>query len=175
MIVILLFALIALTIIIERIIFYIRTGTWKTQELELFLSGICDKSDAKYKEELEDEMREYFQIYVNKMERGMAFLNGIGNIAPILGFLGTVIGMIDAFAAIAVATTVNAKVVATGIQIALVTTAGGLIVAAPTLAFFHFFNHIIQNIYSQSDEIISRKVSSLPSILNLDQQGVIDN
>ena len=70
--------------------------------------------------------------------------------------------MIEAFAAIAAATTVNAKVVAVGIQIALVTTAGGLAIAVPMLFFFHFFNHIVQKSYTQSDRIIAGLSSSLP-------------
>lgn len=165
MIVIIILGLIGLTIIVERIYFYLKSGLWKKSELETYLSDVVDKSNSRYKEQLDDELRDAFQLYINSAEKGMALLNGIGNIAPIFGFLGTVIGMIGAFAAIAAATTVNAKVVAVGIQVALVTTAGGLIVAAPMLAVFHFFNHLIQNIYKFADEIIFVKTTNLPSIL----------
>jgi biopolymer transport protein ExbB/TolQ len=70
--------------------------------------------------------------------------------------------MISAFAAIAAATTVNAKVVAVGIQVALVTTAGGLIVAAPILFAYYAFIHVIQNRYIASEGIISELSSKLP-------------
>ncbi len=166
MIFILLLGLAGLTIVIERTIYYIKNSTWKKKTLEEYLIKAADRSESKYREQLDDELRDAFQLYVNRAEKGMALLNGIGNVAPIVGFLGTVIGMISAFAAIAAATTVNAKVVAVGIQIALVTTAGGLIIAAPLLASFHLFNHIIQNIYKYADEIIFEKVSSLPSFLD---------
>lgn len=90
-----------------------------------------------------DELREAFQQYLAQMERGLVFLQGIGSLAPLLGFLGTVTGMITAFSAIAAATTVNARIVAVGIQEALITTAGGLIVSVPSTFFYYLFLHII--------------------------------
>jgi biopolymer transport protein ExbB len=165
MVFILILGVLGLTIVIERIVFYIRSGIWKKTELEEYLTRFAGESKSRFREQLDDELREAFQIYINSAEKGLALLNGIGNIAPIFGFLGTVIGMISAFASIAAATTVNAKVVAVGIQMALVTTAGGLFVAAPILACFHIFNHLIQNVYKHADELIYEKTSSLPSML----------
>ncbi len=72
--------------------------------------------------------------------------------------------MITAFAAIAAATTVNARVVAVGIQEALITTAGGLMVAAPTLFFYYLFTHVIQNRYTQAEEAIDALTSGLPRL-----------
>lgn len=157
-------ALFALTIIVERSIFFLKTGVYSRKKLQNYIDQKTANSSAKYKEELEDELQTEVQIYANRMEKGLPLLNGIGNIAPILGFLGTVVGMIDAFAAIAAATTVNAKVVAVGIQVALVTTAGGLAVAAPALTIYHFFVHLIQRIYSRGEEIISEKSKDLPRL-----------
>jgi biopolymer transport protein ExbB len=113
---------------------------------------------------MEDEVRGAFALYASSMERGLALLSGIGNVAPMVGFLGTVVGMIGAFASIAAATTVNAKVVAVGIQMALVTTAGGLIVAAPTLTFFYFITHVIQARYSRAEELASAAAEKLPRL-----------
>ena len=120
---------------------------------------------------MEDDLAKAFQIYTNRLESGLSLLSGVGHLAPIVGFLGTVLGMINAFASIAMATTVNAKVVAVGIQIALVTTAGGLIVAAPTLAFFYLFTHIIQNRYIQSEEHIAEICKGLPKLSAQIQKG----
>lgn len=164
MIPVLLLGLAGTTIIIERIIFFLRTSSYKKEKLKEFLVAKTQQSKAGFAEELEDELRNHAQIYAARMEKGLGLLNGIGNLAPLLGFFGTVVGMIDAFAAIAAATTVNAKVVAVGIQIALVTTAGGLAVAVPTLAFYYFFLHFIQRIYAHSDEIIAENGRSLPRI-----------
>jgi biopolymer transport protein ExbB len=63
----------------------------------------------------------------------------VANIAPLLGFLGTVSGMIHAFEAIAAAEEVSARLVATGIYEALITTAAGLIVAIPAQAAHNYF------------------------------------
>ena len=153
---------IGLTIIIERVIYYFRKDAWTANGLKKRLETIASKSTAKYREELEDELRGEFQVFASSLEKGMGLLSGCGNLAPVLGFLGTVVGMIGAFQAIAVATTVNAKVVAVGIQIALITTAGGLIVAAPILFAFYVFTHIIQNRYILSEEYIAKLSAKLP-------------
>ncbi len=64
----------------------------------------------------------------------------IGAIAPLVGLLGTVIGMIESFDVVAVAGSLgDASLLAGGISKALVTTAGGLILAVPMLLFYHFF------------------------------------
>jgi len=164
MVPLLLLALVSLTIIIERILFYFKNKSWDQAKISEHLNICATDSKAKFKEELEDELRDNVKIYLNKMEKGIVLLNGIGNLAPLVGFFGTVIGMIKAFAAIAAATTVNAKVVAVGIQVALVTTAGGLSVAVPTLAFFYIFIHLIQKISAQSDEVIKYLCRDLPSL-----------
>ena len=77
---------------------------------------------------------------IARSERGLAVLAAISTIAPLVGFLGTVSGMIGAFDAIATADVVNAKVVAGGIKEALITTATGLIVAIPAMTFFQYFS-----------------------------------
>ncbi len=164
MIFLVLLGIAAMTIIIERLIFFTRNRVWKNDEVESMISTVSASSTASYREDLEDDLRGFYQVYVNGVERGLALLSGIGNIAPIVGFLGTVIGMIKAFAAIAAATTVNAKVVAVGIQIALVTTAGGLLVAAPTLAFYYLFTHVLQNRYARMEELISGEIDEKPRL-----------
>jgi hypothetical protein len=63
----------------------------------------------------------------------------IANVAPLLGFLGTVAGMISAFGAIAEAGQVDAALVAGGIKVALITTATGLIIAVPVNIGYNFF------------------------------------
>ena len=164
MIALLFLGLAAMTIIVERLIFFTRNRSWNDVYTEEFLTKVSQNSTAKFREDLEDEMRGVFQLYSNGMEKGLALLSGVGNLSPIVGFLGTVIGMISAFASIAAATTVNAKVVAVGIQIALVTTAGGLLVAAPTLALYYFFIHTIQNRLLAAENVISQECSQLPRL-----------
>ena len=167
MIVLFLLGLGGMTIALERVIFFTRNKVWADDYTEEFLKKTASESDAKYKEDLDEEMRGVFQLYSNSSERGLALLSGIGNLAPIVGFLGTVIGMISAFASIAAATTVNAKVVAVGIQIALVTTAGGLFVAAPTLMFYFLFTHVLHNRFTAAEVIISEECDKLPRLTDI--------
>lgn len=74
-----------------------------------------------------------------RLERGLGVLATVANVAPLVGFLGTVSGMINSFDALARAGLSNPGLVAKGISEALITTAGGLVVAVPTLIFFNYF------------------------------------
>ena len=94
-------------------------------------------------------------VQVAALERGLNVLSSLGNIVPMLGFLGTVSGMISAFSRIASADQVNARLVAGGIEEALLTTAAGLIVAIPTLFFYNYFVHRIEVFIADVEKISS--------------------
>ena len=80
------------------------------------------------------------------LQRGLIVLASIANVAPLMGFLGTVSGMIHAFEAIAAAEQVSAKLVATGISEALITTATGLIIAVPSLVAYNYLREKAENL-----------------------------
>lgn len=85
-----------------------------------------------------------------------ANLRGLGviaNIAPMLGLLGTVAGMIKAFNVISVSGPGNPELVANGISEALITTASGLIVGIPALAVYHFFRGKVDGLVFEMEEI----------------------
>ena len=69
----------------------------------------------------------YGSIEMSFLERGLVWLSLFIAIAPLLGFLGTVVGMIEAFDAIEQAQDISPSIVANGIKVALLTTAGGLV------------------------------------------------
>lgn len=171
MIVIVILAIGGLSLVIERTKFFLKHKMSSTALLEEHLKSIRSSSSAQYREEAEEELRTEMQIYASRMERGISLLNGIGNVAPVVGFFGTVLGMIEAFASIAAAATVNAKVVASGIQVALVTTAGGLSVAVPILLFYHFYLHYVQRHYADGDEFINILIKDLPRLSNETNEG----
>ncbi len=77
----------------------------------------------------------------------------IANLAPMLGLLGTVLGMIHAFTVIAKAGTGHPELIATGISEALLTTAAGLIVAIPTLAGYHYLRGKIDRYVVEMEEV----------------------
>ena len=102
-------------------------------ELAQFIMMQKELSDVK--DELVYEVEEAGKAYLG---RNLTILNTIGHIAPLLGLLGTITGMIIAFRSIAVAGTGDPKVVAGGISQALVTTATGLIIAIPTIVGYRY-------------------------------------
>ncbi len=95
------------------------------------------------------------------LERGMVWLATIANIAPLLGFLGTVSGMIKAFEAIALAGDVEPSLVASGISEALITTAAGLAIAIPIQAFHNYFVSRIDKIVIDMEESSAAFVDTL--------------
>jgi len=100
-------------------------------------------------------------IEIALLERGLIWLATVANIAPLLGFLGTVSGMIHAFEAIAAAEEVSAKLVATGIYEALITTAAGLIVAIPVQAAHNYFISRIDKFVIDIEESGAELIDSL--------------
>jgi biopolymer transport protein ExbB len=78
-------------------------------------------------------------IELGFLERGLVILATIANVAPLMGFLGTVAGMILAFGAIEAAGEVEPSLVAGGIKVALLTTAAGLLIAVPVNIAYNYF------------------------------------
>ncbi len=116
----------------------------------LIVAGL---SNAKHGRELMKEaIMESASQVLHQMER---YLNGLGTvaaIAPLLGLLGTVIGMIKVFTEIMVQGTGNASVLAGGISEALITTAAGLAVAIPALVMHRYFQRRISNLINQMEQ-----------------------
>jgi biopolymer transport protein ExbB len=91
------------------------------------------------KEAVEDTGRHV----VHDLERFLNTLGTIAGISPLLGLLGTVIGMIKVFSAIMISGVGDANVLAGGISEALITTAAGLTVAIPSYFFYRFFRGMV--------------------------------
>jgi biopolymer transport protein ExbB len=100
-------------------------------------------------------------IEMSFLERGLVALATVGNVAPLLGFLGTVSGMISAFAAIAAAEQVSAKLVAKGIEEALITTATGLIIAIPANVAHNFFVSVIDRFIIEMEEASAELINEI--------------
>ncbi len=106
----------------------------------ILLSGLRRIAEGHIKEdELEQAINTTGTIELGFLERGLVILATIANVAPLMGFLGTVVGMIMAFASIETAGNVDATLVAGGIKVALLTTAAGLLIAIPTNIGYNFF------------------------------------
>jgi biopolymer transport protein ExbB len=95
------------------------------------------------KEDVEKTIENAALYEMSRLERGLVVLATTANVAPLLGFLGTVTGMIKSFEALAEAGLSNPGLVAAGISEALITTATGLAVAIPVqLAYNYFMSRI---------------------------------
>ncbi len=94
----------------------------------------------------------YGGVEVGRLERGLSWIGLFIALAPMLGFLGTVIGMIFAFDQIAVANNISPAIVAGGIKVALLTTVFGLIVAIILQIFYNYLVSKIDSITGQMEE-----------------------
>ena len=103
-------------------------------------------------------------IELSKLESMLVVLATLTNIAPLLGFLGTVIGMIVAFQSIEMAGEVEATLVAGGIKIALLTTAAGLAIAIPTSIFHNYFVSRIDSLVIDMEESAQKMIDALHSM-----------
>jgi len=110
------------------------------------------RSREVIKEAVEDTGRHV----VHDLERFLNTLGTIAGISPLLGLLGTVIGMIKVFSAIMISGVGDAQVLAGGISQALITTASGLTVAIPSYFFYRYFRGMVaEYVISMEEKAIS--------------------
>ena len=114
------------------------------------------KDTASY-ESKENILDEFIINYTGKLEWGANWVKFFAAVAPLLGLLGTVIGMIETFQAITLFGTGDPKQMAGGISQALVTTMLGLIVAAPLLGLYTYISQKVSNL----SQVLEEKASYL--------------
>ena len=121
----------------------------------IFAHLIREKNKDKASLRLKAE--EVGRFEVNRLEQYLSLLGTIATVSPILGLLGTVMGMINIFSNLLESNLGSVSPLAGGIAEALVTTAAGLFVAIPTLIFYRHFSRTIEN-YSLEMEEESNKL-----------------
>jgi len=107
-------------------------------------------------------------LVVHEMERYLSTLGTIAAITPLLGLLGTVIGMIRVFTEIMIQGTGNPNALAGGISEALITTAAGLTVAIPAFAFYRFFQRRVDTLMLDLEQESAKLVDALHSDRKVD-------
>ena len=117
----------------------------------IFYQGL-DRSDQGSIDVVEKSVVSYGSVQMGQLERGLVWLSLFIALAPMLGFMGTVIGMIDAFDAIKAAGDISPSVVADGISVALLTTVAGLIVAIILQIFYNFITSKIDGIVNGMED-----------------------
>jgi biopolymer transport protein ExbB len=118
----------------------------------ILLAGLNRIRDRRPSDDVEQAMASAGKIELGFLERGLVLLATVATVAPLLGFLGTVWGMIEAFAAIEIAGQVEATLVASGIKIALITTAAGLLIAIPINIAYNYAVTRIDQLILDMDE-----------------------
>ena len=116
----------------------------------IFFQGL-DRSDEGI-DVAEKSIVAYGSIQAGLLEKNLSWIALFIATAPMLGFLGTVIGMIEAFDAIKVAGDISPSLVANGIEVALITTVSGLIVAIILQIFYNYCLSKIDNIVSNMED-----------------------
>lgn len=104
---------------------------------KILAAGLVNR--AHEREVMKESIEEVGRHVAHELERFLNTLGTIASITPLLGLLGTVIGMIKVFAVITAHGVGDPSVLAEGISVALLTTAAGLSVAIPTLMFHRYF------------------------------------
>ncbi|HCT94733.1 MAG: flagellar motor protein MotA [Bacteroidetes bacterium GWE2_39_28] len=107
----------------------------------IFYQGLARADEGI--EVVEKSVVSYGSVQMSQMENGLSWIQLFISIAPMLGFLGTVIGMIAAFDAIEAAGDISPNIVAGGIKVALITTVAGLVVA---IILQIFYNYLVSKI-----------------------------
>lgn len=116
----------------------------------IFLEGLNRSNEGI--EMIEKSIISYGGVEMGKMERGLTWISLFIALAPMLGFLGTVVGMIQAFADIEAAGDISPQIVAGGIKVALLTTTAGLVVAIILQIFYNYITSKIEGLTGSMEE-----------------------
>lgn len=126
-------------------------------------------SNSKHgRDVMKDSVQEAANKVIHDLERYVGALGTIANLAPLLGLLGTVLGMIEIFNGILLNGTGSTNVLAGGISIALYTTVGGLVVAIPATISHKFFQRRIDSIVVNMEEEAIKLIDALHSERRVD-------
>jgi len=117
---------------------------------------------------MRDSIVEAASQVIHEMERYLGALGTVAAIAPLLGLLGTVLGMIKVFTAIMLEGSGNAAILAGGISEALITTAAGLCVAIPAMMLHRFFTRRVDTLVVAMEQEAVKLVDALHSERRVD-------
>lgn len=116
-----------------------------------------EKDEAQLKESVEEAGRQELP----HIQSHLATLSTIASVSPLLGLFGTVLGMISVFSVLSQQANIEASMLAGGISEALVTTACGMAIAMPTLAFYNHFTSKVQNLIIEIEKTALHMVAVL--------------
>ena len=121
------------------------------------VASVCYQGLMHIDEKMDDIERSiysYGSVQTAKLEKGTSWIKLFIAMAPSLGFLGTVIGMVMAFEQIQIAGDIGATIVASGMKVALITTIFGIVVALILQLFYSYITSKIEHLTSQMEESV---------------------
>ena len=126
------------------------TRNTKGPVASIFTQGLMRMSEGI--EMVEKSIIAYGSVEMGRLERGLVWISLFIALAPMLGFTGTVIGMIEAFDSIEAAGDISPQIVANGIKVALLTTVAGLIVGIILQVFYNYLVSKIDSLVNQMED-----------------------
>lgn len=191
---ILICSLLAITIFFERM-FYLKSIKTKSKRFVFRVKGLVKKGSIELaisscrknptpiakimltglmkfgqgREEIKEAIEDSANQEIPLLESNLSTLSTIGNIAPLLGLLGTVFGMIQSFNVITLMGVGNPTVLAGGISVALLTTAFGLSVAIPTVVVYNYLSNRVDKLIREME------ISCIDLLDLLTSQGINHN
>jgi len=179
-------SVVALTVIIERALFLRRSRILNPDLIQLILNvknphdlkdslaSIKNKEGSfihivqtalEHYHESADEIKEVIfdqgRRESRRLERGLVVLETIAGISPLLGLLGTVLGMIKVFTVISESGLGQTQLLSGGISEALITTVVGLSIAIPSLIAYNYFNHKVEDLVLEIEQYSSQLLKKL--------------
>ena len=139
------------------------------------VASICYQGLLHIKEPLDQidrQLTNYGTVQISNMEKGCSWIKLFIAVAPSLGFLGTVIGMVMAFDQIQTAGDISPTIVASGMKVALITTIFGIIVALILQLFYNYILSKIEHLTSQMEE---SAITLLDSISKMKEEKLNTN
>ena len=118
------------------------------------------------KEEIREAILDQGRQEAGKLEKGLAILETVAGIAPLMGLLGTVLGMIKVFRVISEQGLGQTQALSSGISEALNTTVVGLSIAIPALVAFNYFTNKVEDIVLEIEKYSSRLLQKLDRFQN---------
>ena len=116
---------------------------------EIFASALCNSETSR--EVMKESIEETGRAVAHKLERYLTALGTIATVSPLLGLLGTVIGMVELFGAFT-ATGHDVAQFARGISVALYNTAMGIVVAVPSMIFYRYFRAKVDGLIVEMEQ-----------------------
>ncbi|MDY6523062.1 MotA/TolQ/ExbB proton channel family protein [Acinetobacter faecalis] len=128
-----------------------QSATLKNSPLgRIFISGYQSKNHSP--EYVRAQMEATASQEIGYLEKNINFLGTLSAVAPLLGLLGTVLGIIESFLVIDLGTNSNPTLMIPGISKALITTAAGMLIAIPALFAYRYFQRLVQEFIAELEQ-----------------------